>query len=165
MAAARIAAGVEIVVVLNRCTDRTEDIARDFGCRIARQDAKNLAEIRNAGVAATTGEIIVTCDADSRMHPDSFKAILRRIDTGKFVGGGALVLPERWSLGIVASALSIVPYLAFSGVSFGLFWCRKADFAAIGGFDPRFISVEDVDFARRLKAHGRTSGRDRKSVV
>lgn len=158
-AAARMASGVEIIVVLNRCTDRTADIAREFGCRMVRQDAKNLAEIRNAGVAAAGGEIIVTCDADSRMHPESLREILRRMDSGKFVGGGALVLPERWSVGIVASALSIVPYLAFSGVSFGLFWFLKADFEAIRGFDPRFVSVEDVDFARRLKAHGRKSGR------
>ena len=40
-----------------------------------------------------------------------------------------------------------------------MFWCLKRDFQAIGGFDTRFVSVEDVDFARRLKAHGRQSGR------
>ena len=67
--------------------------------------------------------------------------------------------PERWSVGIVASALAILPYLAFTGVTFGLFWFWKRDFEAIGGFDPRFVSVEDVDFARRLKKHGRESGR------
>lgn len=60
---------------------------------------------------------------------------------------------------IVASGFAILPYLAFTGVSFGLFWCLKADFEAIGGFDERFVSVEDVDFAQRLKAHGRKSGR------
>ncbi len=36
---------------------------------------------------------------------------------------------------------------------------RREDFAAIGGFDERFVSVEDVDFARRLKAYGRTKGK------
>ncbi len=159
LAAEKVDCGVEIIVVLNRCTDRTGEIARSHGCGIVCEDAKNLSVIRNAGVAAATGEIIVTCDADSRMHPDSFVDILRRIDSGKFVGGGALVLPERWSLGIVASGFAILPYLMFSGVSFGLFWFRKKDFDAIGGFDERFVSVEDVDFAQRLKAYGRESGR------
>ena len=158
-AAERIDSRVEIVVVLNRCTDDTEEIARRHGCVIVREDAKNLSQIRNAGVAAATGEIIVTCDADSRMHPGSFQEILRRLDAGKVVGGGALVFPERWSAGILASAFAVLPYLAFTGVSFGLFWFRKRDFEEIGGFDPRFVSVEDVDFARRLKAHGRKSGR------
>jgi glycosyltransferase involved in cell wall biosynthesis len=158
-AAERIDAGVEIIVVLNRCTDETETIARGHGCVIVREDARNLSKIRNAGAAAASGEVIVTCDADSRMHPDSLREILRRLDSGKIVGGGAMVYPERWSPGIVASALAILPYLAFTGVSFGLFWCLKRDFDAIGGFDDRFVSVEDVDFARRLKRHGRASGR------
>lgn len=159
LAADRIDCGIEIVVVLNRCTDGTEEIAGHHGCRIVREDAKNLSMIRNAGVAVAGGEIIVTCDADSRMHPASFEEILRRLDSGKVVGGGAMVLPERWSPGIVASGISILPYLAFTGVSFGLFWFLKRDFDEIGGFDTRFVSVEDVDFARRLKAHGRKSGR------
>ena len=158
-AAERVDVGVEVLVVLNRCTDDTEEIARRHGCMIVREDAKNLSAIRNAGAAAASGDILVTCDADSRMHPDSFLEILARLDSGKYVGGGALVLPERWSVGIIASGISILPYLAFTGVSFGLFWCRKADFEAIGGFDTRFVSVEDIDFARRLKAHGRQSGR------
>jgi glycosyltransferase involved in cell wall biosynthesis len=164
-AAGRIDSTVETIVILNRCTDDTEAIARRHGCVIVREDAKNLSAIRNAGVAAAAGEIIVTCDADSRMHPDSFLEILKRLDSGKVVGGGAMVLPERWSAGIVASALAILPYLAFTGVSFGLFWFWKRDFAAIGGFDTRFVSVEDVDFARRLKAHGRKSGRSWGTLV
>jgi glycosyltransferase involved in cell wall biosynthesis len=163
--AARLAADrvdghvLEIIVVLNRCTDDTERIARDHGCVIIREDAKNLSRIRNAGVAAASGEIIVTCDADSRMHPDSLSMILRKLGRGTCVGGGAVVLPERWSIGILFSGLAILPYLAFTGVSFGLFWCAKRDFDAIGGFDERFVSVEDVDFAQRLKAHGRKCGR------
>lgn len=159
LSADRLDSEIEIIVVLNRCTDETERIALQHGCRIIREDAKNLSIIRNAGISAATGEIIVTCDADSRMHPDSFHEILERLGTGKVVGGGAMVLPERWSVGIVASAVSILPYLAFTGVSFGLFWFMKHDFDKINGFDPRFVSVEDVDFAQRLKKHGRRTGR------
>jgi glycosyltransferase involved in cell wall biosynthesis len=165
LAADRAQVEVEILVVLNRCTDDTEEIARRHGCRIVREDAKNLSVIRNAGVAVATGKIIVTCDADSLMHPESFVKILQRLDSGKTVGGGAMVLPERWSLGIIASAISILPYLAFSGVSFGLFWFFKRDFDEIGGFDARFVSVEDVDFAQRLKRHGRRSGRSWGTLV
>ncbi len=156
---------VETVVVLNRCTDDTEEIARCHGCRVVREEARNLSIIRNAGIAAARGKIIVTCDADSRMHPDTFLDILAKLESGDCVGGGAVVLPERWSAGIVASAISILPYLVFTGVSFGLFWFRKADFEEIGGFDERFVSVEDVDFARRLKAHGRENGRSWGTLV
>lgn len=159
-AAADFAAiSVEVVVVLNRCSDATEAIATAAGCRVVREDAKNLATIRNAGVRAASADVIATCDADSRMHLHTFRDILRLLGPGRrHVGGGALVLPERWSLGILASALAILPYLAASGVSFGLFWFCKDDFEKIGGFDERFVSVEDLDFAKRLKAHGRLTG-------
>ncbi len=150
---------VETIVVLNRCTDDTEGVARRHGCVVAKEDAKNLSMIRNVGAAAASGEILVTCDADSRMHPDTYLEILKHLESGRFIGGGALVLPERWSLGIIASGLAVLPYLALSGVSFGLFWCHKTDFDAVGGFDPRLVSVEDLDFARRLKAYGKASGR------
>lgn len=158
-AEARAGIQVEILVVLNRCTDATERIAAEAGCVRVFEDAKNLSIIRNAGVRAASADIIVTCDADSRMHPDTFRDVLSRLEAGRCVGGGALVLPERWSIGILASVGAVLPYLVFAGVSFGLFWFFKRDFDAIGGFDERFVSVEDLDFARRLKAHGRASGR------
>ena len=44
-------------------------------------------------------------------------------------------------------------------ISGGLFWLKREDFAAIGGFDERFVSVEDVDFARRLKTYGKKRGK------
>ena len=33
------------------------------------------------------------------------------------------------------------------------------DFQAIGGFDEKWVSVEDLDFAKRLKAYGKTKGK------
>jgi len=153
------AAPIETIVILNRCTDETEAIARAAGCLIVREDSRNLSKIRNAGAAVATGEILVTCDADSRMHPTTFSEILRHLEAGKIGAGGALVLPERWSIGIVASVISLLPYLAFTGVSFGLFWCWKTDFDAIGGFDDRYVSIEDIDFAQRLKRHNRLAHR------
>jgi GT2 family glycosyltransferase len=44
------------------------------------------------------------------------------------------------------------------GISAGLFWLRRRDFEAIGGFDESVLSAEDVDFARRLKDYGRKRG-------
>lgn len=41
---------LEVIVVLNRSTDASEQIARDSGCLIVNEDSKNLSKIRNAGV-------------------------------------------------------------------------------------------------------------------
>lgn len=59
---------VEIIVVLNRCTDRTEEIAKSYDCIIVKNNDKNLSKIRNAGVEIASGEIIVTIDADTQMN-------------------------------------------------------------------------------------------------
>lgn len=149
---------VETIVVLNRCTDRTEEIARDFGAIIAREDAKNLASIRNAGFAAATGDIIVTVDADSRLHPHFLRIVVEKLQKD-IIGGGAFVLPDRWSLGIICSALVAMPHLAKYRLSFAAFWTTRAAFEAIKGFNPAFITIEDVDFAIRLRAYGKTLGK------
>jgi len=47
-------------------------------------------------------------------------------------------------------------------LSGAMFWCDRADFDAVGGFDEGRILAEDLDFARRLRAHGR---RTRRSFV
>lgn len=148
----------EIVVVINRCTDATEAIALSRGCIIIREDAKNLAMIRNAGVRAASGEIIITVDADSRVSANIFTKIIEVLDQ-RCVGGGVLIIPERWSVGIFLTGCLLLPIALGYGISAGLFFCRKSDFDEIGGFDERLSSVEDIDFARRLKAHGRRTGR------
>ena len=155
------AAGVEVetIVVLNRCTDATEAIAREAGAVIVREDEPNLSRIRNAGAAMARGRMLITCDADSVMHERAIAVVREKLAGGRWIGGGTLTLPERWSPGIVASVGSVLPYLAWHGVSFGMFWCRVEDFRAIGGFDERLVSIEDLDFAKRLKALGRGQGK------
>lgn len=156
---------VEIIVALNRCTDRTQAIALEAGAAVIHEDAKNLAKIRNAAARAATGEILVTIDADSRMSRNMLVEIDRLLSTGRYIGGGVMVLPERWSLGIVATALMLSGIILWHRVSGGLFWCRRKDFEAIGGFDESYVSVEDMAFAKRLKAHGRTQGKRFKTII
>ncbi len=150
---------VEIVVAINRCTDRTEEIARAAGAKIVYEDARNIARIRNAAVEAATGEMLVTIDADSRMSRGMLVAVERLLRTGKYIGGGVMIWPERWSIGIVMTALVLMPVAIRHRVSAGLFWLRREDFWAVGGFDERCVSVEDLDFADRLKAYGKQQGK------
>jgi glycosyltransferase involved in cell wall biosynthesis len=148
---------VETIVVLNRCRDGTEEIARGRGARIVRDDRKNLAAIRNTGAQAATGEMLVTIDADSRMSANMLGEIDRALSGGRTIGGGVPIWPERLSAGIVLTGLVLLAMLP--GLSAGLFWCRREDFWALGGFDERLRVGEDVDFAKRLRTRGRVLGR------
>lgn len=157
-AAAEIDEPVEHIVVLNRCDDHTEEIAQQYDCRIVHEDARCLARIRNAGVAAARHEIVVTIDADSWMTPNMLREVERKLANPKIIGGGVRMIPERLSVGIIFSLLVVMPFVLWHRITAGMFWCRKKDFDALDGFDESLACVEDVDFAKRLKALGKSRG-------
>lgn len=161
----KISADVEIIVALNRCRDQTAAIAASHQAVSIIENGKNLARIRNAAARAATGDIIVTIDADSRMSRNMLTEISTNLATGKYIGGGVMIRPERWSVGIFMSVLTILPFLLIHRVSGGLFWCYRKDFEAIGGFNEDRVSAEDLDFARRLKAYGKQHGKRFKTIT
>lgn len=150
-------APVEVVVVLNRCTDRTEDIAKESGATIVEEPAKNLAKIRNTGIRSTRADTIVTIDADSWMSANMLNEVSRNMATNRYVGGGVRIMPERISLGILFSTMTFAPRLILERSWAGMFWLRRQTFEAVGGFDEALVSAEDVDFARRLRRYGRSA--------
>lgn len=164
-AAKEASAPVEHIVALNRCTDRTEKIARRYGARIVREDARNLSRIRNKGAEASKGDILVTIDADSRMTSNMLVEVQRKLASGKCIGGGVKVLPDRLSIGILFSIAAAAPFILWHGVSAGMFWCRKKDFDAVGGFDETLVCIEDLDFGKRLMRHGKKSGKRYRTIL
>ncbi len=148
---------VETVVVLNRCTDGTEAVAASHRARTIEDDSRCLAAIRNRGVAAARGKIIVTCDADSRIHPNMLRAVLREIADGA-VGGGVPVRFDRSSMGIAFTAGLLDLMVSITGLSCGAFWTTREGFEAVEGFDESKPMSEDIDFARRLKLWGKPRG-------
>ena len=60
----------EIVVVLDRCDDRSRDIALEFTDNIVEGAWEREGPRRNAGIAACHGDWILEIDADERVTPD-----------------------------------------------------------------------------------------------
>lgn len=154
----------EIVVVANRCTDKTAAIAKRYGARVVEDDSRCIAAVRNAGVKAATGKIIVTLDADSLMTKYSLREIKAMLGSGEYIGGGANPRFDRMSLGIACSsmyvALNLIPMMVKNGgyLSGAMFWFYKRDFETVGGFDESLVSLEDMDFAAKLKKLGDSKG-------
>jgi glycosyltransferase involved in cell wall biosynthesis len=146
---------IEIIVILNRCTDRTEEIARSYGARIVKEDAKILSVIRNAGVKEAKHEVIVTIDADSVMSENLFIEIEKALESGKYIGGGVWIDPERWSFPIWLTFKLLRIMMFFTGFAGGVYWCYKTDFDALGGFNEKVDIAEDLEFAYRLKKYGK----------
>jgi glycosyltransferase involved in cell wall biosynthesis len=60
----------EIVVVLDRCDDRSPEIARGFTDRIVEGAWEREGMRRNVGIAACNGEWVLEIDADERVGPE-----------------------------------------------------------------------------------------------
>ena len=68
----------EIVVVLDRCDDRSPEIARRFTDRVIEGAWEREGERRNAGIAACRGDWVLEIDADERVGPELAAEIARR---------------------------------------------------------------------------------------
>jgi glycosyltransferase involved in cell wall biosynthesis len=77
----RLAFAAEIVVVLDRCTDRSGPIAHDLGARLLAGAWEREGDRRNAGIAACAGPWVLEVDADERVPPElalEIAALIRR---------------------------------------------------------------------------------------
>ncbi|MBR3418749.1 MAG: glycosyltransferase [Oscillospiraceae bacterium] len=148
----------EIIVVCNRCTDRTEQIAKSLGAVTLRDETRCIAAVRNAGIRAAKGRYIVTIDSDNRMTKGTLAEIYRLMQTGRYIGGGAPIRFERYSVPLYLNDLLCRAGFAVTGLYSGIFWAERKTFLKIGGFaDKR--AMEDVYTAKALKRYGKVRGR------
>ncbi len=149
---------VEIIVADNASTDATAEIARARGCVVAPVVKRCIAAARNGGAAVARGTMLCFVDADMRVHPETFNVIADALADARVVAGATGVTMERWSPGIVATWIAMIPFVWITGMDTGVVFCRRADFDAIGGYDEERLIAEDLDFLRRLRRLGRPSG-------
>lgn len=157
-AAKRYGGEVEIIVVCNRCTDRTAEIAEKCGARVLFNEDRCIARVRNTGIWAANGDIIVTIDCDNRMTRGTLKEIAYLLGTGKYIGGGAPIRFERYSLPLYLNDLLCRVSFGVTGLYCGIFWAEKKTFEAVGGFAD-IKAMEDAATAKALKAYGRRKGK------
>ncbi|BCJ50812.1 hypothetical protein Asp14428_22870 [Actinoplanes sp. NBRC 14428] len=150
----------EVIVVDDRSTDGSPEIARRLPCRLV-ENAVNggVSVARNAGAAAATGDVLFFLDADEALTPDSLAAAVEILEGDPGCGCvHGVTAPEpliddgpvewyktlhtywwRWRrLGVVQTA-----FFAQGAV-------RRSVFEAAGGFDETLRDSEDLEFSDRL---------------
>ena len=70
----------EIVVVLDRCTDRSRAIAAGFTQHLVEGGWEREGDRRNTGIAACRGSWVLEVDADERVSPDLAAEIRRTVE-------------------------------------------------------------------------------------
>ena len=156
---------VEVIVADNGSTDRTREIAAARGCKVVQVSKRCIAAARNGGAAAASGEILAFVDADFRISPQTFIYISEVLKHPEVIGGGTGLTMERWSPGIRAVWLLLMPSLLLLGFDGGVWFARQADFELVGGYDETVQATEDVRFLRSLQKLGKTRTPRQKTVT
>jgi glycosyltransferase involved in cell wall biosynthesis len=146
----------EVIVANDSSTDRTGEIARGRGARVVDVAHRQIAATRNAGARESSGELLFFVDADTHANAEAIHAGLTTMEAGA-VGGGCHF---RYNGDIPAWAHVLLPIgnaggRLFTIVGGAFFFCRREDFAAVGGFDERYFAAEEVVLTRALQRRGR----------
>ena len=157
-AAEAFGGGVEIIVVCNRCTDRTAELAEANGARVVYNEDRCIAKVRNSGIAAARGRYIMTIDCDNRMTSGTIREVCGMLRSGRYIGGGAPIRFERYSLPLHLNDIMCRIGFRITGLYSGIFWAEKKTFDAVGGF-PDKRAMEDVMLAKALKKYGKQQGK------
>jgi glycosyltransferase involved in cell wall biosynthesis len=80
----KLAFADEIVVVLDKCTDRSKEIAATFTDRIVEGSWAVEGDRRNTGIAACRGDWVLEVDADEHVPPELAEEIRRVIASTRF---------------------------------------------------------------------------------
>ena len=146
----------ELVVCDNNSTDRTGELARAAGARVVFEPENQIARARNAAGQTARGDWILFVDADSMPSPELFAATGRAMQQTDILGGGSTLTMGRvpwWAAFWVHLWNGISRLMRWPAGSY--FFCRTQAFLELEGFSKTLYASEELEFAERLKRHGR----------
>ena len=173
-----LAAGSELVVADGGSRDRTVEVARALGARVVTGPAGRGGQL-NRGAAATTAEILLFLHADTTLPEGALSAIRAAIggdagDAGSQDGGSATMAKAAKAARTAIGGAFLVRFDAGGPLLRLGAWLinqrtratrlplgdqahfvTRAAFEQLGGYRDWPI-LEDLDFAWRLRRHGRT---------
>lgn len=166
---------LEIIIVDGGSTDRTLPLADAAklcfrSLRIIRCPQPGRASQMNAGAAKATGDILCFLHADTALPDDALLVMQRTLADPKTVAGGFISIMRgpsttRWLTSLhnyvktYYAPLLFRPHLFFRGARllFGdqVIFCRRAQFASVGGYDGDMPIMEEADLLIKLVRFGR----------
>ena len=156
-------APAEITVVDDGSHDDTAQIARSRGVGLLQHATpRGAAAARNAGAAATSGNVIVFVDADVVVAPEARCEIAEffrdNVDYAAMFGAYDAAPAASGSVSRIRNLLHRHVHLENAGDA-TTFWSgcgavRRATFDAVGGFDSNLRMMEDVALGMTMHAQG-----------
>jgi glycosyltransferase involved in cell wall biosynthesis len=146
---------IETIVVDDGSTDDTAEVASSYGVGCIRQENGGVAEARNTGARAASGDFLLFLDADDVLALKTIEAGVSCLSThtnAAFVFGQPEVVGLR--PGLVPPRVESDHYLRLLESNFiwmpGLVLYRRRAFDEVGGFDPRLSGAADWELYFRM---------------
>jgi len=144
---------VEIIVVDNKSTDRTKELASHFTDLVFNKGPERSAQRNYGMIDVAKGEYVMFVDADMILAPKLVEACIRTIQAGGF---SALHIPEIILGSKYFSRVRRFERSFYDGtVVDGARFFKKDVFVKVGGFDPSMSGPEDWDIDKKIKHEGR----------
>lgn len=145
----------ELIVSDDDSTDRTPQIAAEFGAIVHHAHCRQIAGNRNAGASVARGEILLFVDADTRITVDSLRGVDQAVRAGAD-GGGSLIEFDKpcplWARAAIKPMMWIYPRLGLASGAF--LYCTREMFDSIGGFDESYYAAEEAIMSRAIARRG-----------
>ncbi len=157
---AQIGWEMELVVCDNNSNDRTAEIARAAGATVVFEPVNQVSRARNAGAAAATGDWLVFVDADSHPSTELFADMVKEIQSGDCIAGGAVLRWDRRNC--IFELVTAVVNLGFRWrrmLSGAFIFIETAAFRKLDGFSREVFAGEDYELSGRLNKLSEETGK------
>ena len=155
----------EIIVVDSKSRDKTTDISMEYAAKVVTGKIGNISINRQLGAEISTGDIIITADADTIYPKGWLKRIVEHFERDEkivAVSGPTIPLPEE--------SVFLDRFFYFLGNlslwilhKLGVVWFRGSNssyrreaFFKSGGYDPNLEAREDSDLSKKVAKSGKT---------
>ncbi len=154
---------IEVIVVDDHSTDGTVEVVRRFPCRLVETVVNaGAGAARNLGASSATAPVIYFLDADILLQPDTLSRMLASFELRPHVSAVFGSFEKNAGCQNFASVYKNLQhhYTHQTGNEDATTFCggfsaiRREVFLKVGGFDPAYRTMEDVELGYRLHLAG-----------
>ena len=155
----------EIIVVDSKSEDKTTEIALQYATKVVTGKVGNISINRQLGAEISTGDVIVTADADTIYPKDWLERIVKYFEEDeRIVAVSGPTIPIREESVFMDRFFYLLGNLSLIILHrLGVVWFRGSNsayrreaFFKSGGYDPKLEAREDSDLSKKVAKFGKT---------